>query len=238
MQVQALELLERKINYRFKDRALLVQALTHSSYANEIDSSLENNERLEFLGDAVLELCVSEELFHRFPQEREGALTSLRARLVNESALSATARELQLQEHIFLGKGEESQGGRERDAVLCDALESLFGAVFLDAGFPQARTLILGLFTGKWPESGQFKKNKDFKSKLQEITQKHFADRPRYSLLRSFGPEHDKTYSVKLVLPDNSSYLAQASSVKKAEQLAAQKAIQAVQNGFKNNGEG
>ena len=233
MHTEQLFALEQKIDYRFKDRALLLQALTHSSYANEIDSSLTNNERLEFLGDAVLELCVSEELFQRFPQEREGTLTALRAQLVNEPALADTARDLNLQGYILLGKGEENQGGRERDAVLCDALESLFGAVFLDAGFARVKRLIISLLNGRWPESGKFKKNKDFKSRLQEITQKYFADRPRYALLESFGPEHDKTYSVQLILPDGNTFLARASSVKKAEQMAAQQAIQAFAEGLK-----
>lgn len=225
MSSDALHLLEQKIHYRFKNKDLLRQALTHSSYANEIDTTLENNERLEFLGDAVLELCVSQELFQRFPADREGVLTCLRAQLVSEAALADTARDVGLQKFLLLGKGEENQGGRERDPVLCDVLESLFGAVFLDGGFTQARELILKLFAKKWPKSGKFKKNKDFKSKLQEMTQRFYAERPRYVLKGSFGPEHEKTYSVHLYLPSGECYQAEGGSVKKAEQLAAQKAL-------------
>ena len=216
---------EQKIGYHFKDRALLLQALTHSSYANEIDQTLENNERLEFLGDAVLELCVSQELYHRFPDVREGVLTCFRAQLVSEAALADSARNLGIQPYLLLGKGEENQGGRERNSILCDVLESLFGAIFLDGGFQQVNALIMRLLAPKWPKSSTFQKNKDFKSNLQEITQKHFADRPRYSLRDSFGPEHAKIYSVQLRLPNGERYQAEAGSVKKAEQLAAQKAL-------------
>mgnify|MGYP006288732471 CR=1 FL=1 len=222
--------IEQTIGYHFNNQDLLRQALTHSSYANEIDQTLENNERLEFLGDAVLELCVSQELFLRFPDEREGVLTCLRAQLVSEAALADTARHLGLQQYLLLGKGEENQGGRERNSILCDVLESLFGAVFLDGGFSRVNSLILELLSKKWPKSGKFKKNKDFKSRLQEITQKLFSDRPRYTLQDSFGPEHEKTYAVRLSLPNGQHYHAEAGSVKKAEQLAAQKALHDLTN--------
>lgn len=230
MHNEQLATFEQTIGYQFKNRALLLQALTHSSYANEFDQTLENNERLEFLGDAVLELCVSQELYLRFPEEREGVLTCLRAQLVSEAALADTARSLGVQKYLLLGKGEENQGGRERDSILCDVLESLFGAIFLDGGFSRVNELILNLLSPKWPKSGKFKKNKDFKSRLQEITQKFFSDRPRYTLRNSFGPEHEKIYAVQLSLPNGQQYHAEAGSVKKAEQLAAQKALSDLKN--------
>jgi ribonuclease-3 len=216
---------QQKLGYRFVNPLLLRTALTHSSYANESDTEVEHNERLEFLGDAVLELCTSEELYKRYPDVREGDLTNLRAKLVSEPTLAEIGRRIHLQEFIFLGKGEEAQGGRERDAVLSDALESLFGAVFLDGGFEASKQVILRLYKDLWPASIHGPRRKDFKSKLQEATQQLFKDRPKYSLVDSYGPEHAKTYHVRLTLPDGRSVEASASSLKKAEQMAAQEAL-------------
>lgn len=215
------------LGYHFRDPQLLQTALIHSSYANEHDGSIQHNERLEFLGDAVLELIISEALYTGYPQTREGELTRMRARLVSESSLAEMARRLGLQEHLYLGRGEEHQGGRERNSVLCDALESIFGAVFLDSGFQEAKRVILRLFSGAWPKRIRSGPRKDAKSRLQEITQKHYQDRPKYHLRESFGPEHAKSYQVELTLPDGRTSTAIASSVKKAEQLAAEKALQA-----------
>ncbi|MFP4214232.1 MAG: ribonuclease III [Desulfohalobiaceae bacterium] len=221
--------LQMDIGHEFQEQGLLLQALTHSSYANETDSQAKNNERLEFLGDAVLELCISAELYQRFPQAREGDLTRIRSRLVSEPTLAELARGLGLQEHLFLGRGEESQGGRERDAVLCDALESVFGAVFLDSGYHSAQGVILGLFQDLWPSSPELPDKKDYKSSLQELTQKLFKARPVYTLQDSFGPEHAKTYQVELALPDGRTFTARESSLKKAEQAAARQALQELQ---------
>ncbi len=218
--------LENIIGYHFNNPNLLKKALTHSSYANEIDPSLKNNERLEFLGDAVLELCISEELFYRFPKSREGGLTNVRSHLVNEQSLANLARNLQLQDYVFLGRGEECQGGRERNAILCDALESIFGAVFLDGGYDQAKKLVNRLFEPLWPKRISQPVKKDYKSRLQEITQGRFKERPCYRLQNSSGPEHAKTYTVDLRLPNGKHFQAQASSVKKAEQLAAKEALE------------
>ncbi len=223
-------LLQDKIKYHFSSPDLLLNSLTHSSYANEIDTSITHNERLEFLGDAVLELCISEEMFLRYPEAREGRLTSLRAKLVNESTLAMLARKIELQDFLLLGKGEENQGGRERDTILCDSLESLFGAIFLDGGYKEAKKIILRLYQDLWPDDILKPSKKDFKSRLQEITQKRFKDRPIYILKNSFGPEHAKTYQVQLVLPDGITYEAEATSVKKAEQMAARKAIRDFQS--------
>lgn len=217
--------LQEKIGYTFTDQALLHQALTHSSYANEFDTSLAHNERLEFLGDAVLELSVSETLYSRFPQVREGILTNMRSKLVSEPTLARLARRLQLGQCLFLGKGEERQGGRDRDAVLCDALESLFGAIFLDSGYSTVREVIVELFRPLWPAHLPQERKKDFKSRLQELTQKKFQARPTYSLIDSQGPEHAKIYTVELTLPNGSICLASSTSMKKAEQCAAEQAL-------------
>jgi ribonuclease-3 len=228
MHEDRLHRVETAVGHAFSDRELLRTALTHSSYANEWDSSLPHNERLEFLGDAVLELSISQELFMRYPQAREGDLTRLRARLVSEPSLAELARDIELPQHILLGKGEESQGGRDRDAILCDCLEAVFGAVFLDAGYERSREVILALFSDKWPPCIQKPRKKDYKSRLQEITQKLFKARPTYTLQESYGPEHAKVYRVRALLPDGTVFEAEDSSVKKAEQQAACSALQSL----------
>lgn len=223
---QQIEKFEKIIGYKFKDKKLLITALTHSSYKNENHHIEEHNERLEFLGDSVIELCVSEELLKRFQHAREGELTSTRAYLVNESSLATLARKIKLNQFILLGKGEEAQGGRERDANLCDALEALVGAIFLDGGYLKAKKFVLFLFKEMWPSKCIEKVKKDYKSHLQEITQKLYKERPKYIVLDSFGPEHAKSYRVQVILPNNESYEAVGTSIKGAEQLAAKKAIE------------
>ncbi|MFO7802414.1 MAG: ribonuclease III [Desulfovermiculus sp.] len=221
-----LDELHTKIGYTFSDPTLVLQALTHSSYANEYDTSMAHNERLEFLGDAVLELSVSEILYSRFPQAREGILTSMRSKLVSEPSLARLARRLQLGRFLFVGRGEERQGGRDRDAVLCDALESVIGAVFLDSDYATARNVIIELFQPLWPARLPQERKKDFKSRLQELTQREFQARPTYTLIGSHGPEHAKVYTVELTLPNNCTCRASSTSLKKAEQCAAEQALQ------------
>ena len=217
--------LQRDIPYRFDQVKLLMAAMTHSSYANEQQDVAEHNERLEFLGDAVLELCISEDLYRRFPGAREGDLTAMRSRLVNQEALAGLAKKIDLDKNIILGKGEEAQGGRERDALLGDAFEALIGAVFLDGGFEAVRMVVRGLFEESWPEREAKPKSKDGKSRLQEATQYLFKARPAYSLLSSEGPEHDKVFRVRLELPEGTVFIAEGSSVKRAEQAAAHAAL-------------
>jgi ribonuclease-3 len=149
----AWEELERGLGYVFRDAGLLAAALTHSSFANEADGGGPHNERLEFLGDAVLSLCVSSELFARFPGAQEGDLTRLRSRLVNASSLAELARGIGLDRHLRLGRGEENQGGRTRDALLGDAFEAVLGAVYEDGGFASARELVRRLFAEQWPRT-------------------------------------------------------------------------------------
>ncbi len=225
-----LENLQIKLGYFFKDSNLLTQALTHSSFANE--HSLENNERLEFLGDAVLELCISRVLFFGFPDASEGHLTKLRAGLVSEYSLARVARFLSLGDCILLGKGEEHQGGRDRDSVLSDTLEAVLGAVYLDSGYSAALECIQKVFKEYIPESLEFLPScKDYKSRLQEATQSLFKARPVYTLMDSIGPEHEKIYRVQVELPNGVKVDARESSVKKAEQKAAGKAIRKLSEG-------
>ncbi len=218
--------LQRDIPYHFDQVKLLMAAMTHSSYANERQDGTEHNERLEFLGDAVLELCISEELYRRFPDTREGELTAMRSRLVNQETLADLARKTGIGRALILGKGEEAQGGRERDSLLSDAFEALLGAIFLDGGFAAAQEAVRGFFAERWPGQGEKRlKNKDGKSRLQEVTQHLFGARPLYSLIGSEGPEHDKLFRVRLELPEGTVLTAEGSSVKRAEQAAAHAAL-------------
>ena len=229
MQESLLHNLEKRLHYSFRDRELLLLALTHSSYANEHIHIEEHNERLEFLGDAVLELSISEELYKRYTSVPEGSLTSMRSKLVSEPALAVLGRQLNIAPSLFLGKGEEYQGGRDRDAILCDVMEAIFGAIFLDSSYEEAKKCILKLYADKWPETPTnigYERLRDFKSRLQECTQQIFKERPVYYLENSTGPEHAKTYQVRVQLPNGEQTTAAESSVKKAEQQAARKALE------------
>lgn len=216
-----LETIEERIGYTFTDKSLLATALTHSSYANEHGGEAAHNERLEFLGDAVLELCVSSELFTLFPDAREGDLTRMRAKIVSQPFLTDLAREYSVDVALLLGKGEESQGGRERPSLLSDAFEALLGAVYLDGGFAAASGVVRTVFKGKWPVKKQGGLAKDCKSRLQEVTQQRYKERPVYTLVDSSGPEHAKVFTVRVTLPDNRAFTSDGPSLKRAEQLVA-----------------
>jgi len=212
---QNLKRLQSVISHQFSQVKYLTCALTHSSHANEVDQVAEDNERLEYLGDAVLELTVSEMLYSRFPEAAEGMLTRLRAGLVSEPALAAVARDLGLDTLILLGKGEEAQGGRERDSILSDALEAVFGAVFLDGGYEAAKQSVAAVLSQRVPDLPESPREKDPKSRLQELTQNLFKARPVYALAQSLGPEHAKTFEVELTLPDGRMVSARGPNMKK-----------------------
>ncbi len=217
--------LQTTIGHTFADVHLLEQAMTHSSWANEQNGEIEHNERLEFLGDAVLELCVSEKLFTNFDHAREGELTRIRSRIVSKTGLEQLARNLGLEQYLRLGKGEESQGGRDRASLLSDAFEAMLGAVFLDAGYAAASGVVLRLLEKDIAAHYMPSYTKDHKSRLQEITQKLFKARPLYILLGSSGPEHAKSFDVKVTLPDERVFIASGPSMKRAEQIAAEQAV-------------
>ncbi|WFS62130.1 ribonuclease III [Pseudodesulfovibrio thermohalotolerans] len=213
------------IHHRFAQVKFLETALTHSSFANE-QNGFEDNERLEFLGDAVLELCISEEGFKRYPSAHEGQLTRIRSQLVKEQSLAAIARNLKLDEYIRLGRGEELQGGRDRDALLADAFEAVLGAVFLDSGFEAARRTIQEIFESMWPARAMLPETKDYKSRLQEVAQDLFRDRPVYMLAGTSGPEHEKLFEVEVALPRGEKFRGAGTSVKRAEQESARIALE------------
>ncbi|WP_045222411.1 ribonuclease III [Desulfonatronum thioautotrophicum] len=216
---------QKHIRYAFGDVALLTQALSHSSFANESPGRGQSNERLEFLGDAVLELCITEELYVRYPDANEGQLTTFRAMLVNEAVLAELSRKLRIDQALFLGRGEENQGGRQRQSLLSDAFEALLGAIFLDGGYFESRRWVREQFDGLWPRQVEIAMDKDHKTKLQELTQQHSRDRPTYFLEGSSGPEHERTFHVLLKLPTGEEFRDSGSSVKKAEQNAARQAL-------------
>lgn len=209
----------------FTDEAVLFEAFTHSSYVNEHRrKSFVDNERLEFLGDAVLELAVSQYLFHRYPKMTEGELTKLRASIVCEPSLVHLANELKLGDYILLGKGEENTGGRQRPALLADVFESLVGALFLDQGLdPVIELLEQVMFTKV--EIGAFSKVTDYKSQLQELVQQDNAGQLKYEIIEEKGPAHSRIFVSQVLLDTEPLGEGSGRSKKEAEQQAAQLAI-------------
>ena len=217
--------LEAAIGYRFKNITLLQNALTHSSYANERwHNSLKSNERLEFLGDSILGMVVAEYLYKTFPDRPEGELTRLRADMVCEKTLAAVAARIELGRHLMLGNGEEQSGGRSRDSILADAVESVIAASFLDGGMEAARKLIEKFILVEVP----IKKlnNADYKTALQELVQQKKNQTLSYRLVGESGPDHDKRFDVEVSLNGRVIGIGTGSSKKRAEQMAAQDALE------------
>ncbi len=223
---QGMQILQDNLVYRFADGALLVEALTHKSYSNEQPGrAIACNERLEFLGDAVLDLVVSRYIFRRYPDAQEGELTRIRAEVVSEKGLAVVARRLQLGRYLLLGRGEERSGGRDKVSLVANALEALLGAVFCDGGFEPACNVAERLFADPIAEAAQRKHGLDHKTHLQEITQARYALVPEYVLVCEDGPEHRRHYTVEVRLADKPLGQGQGTTKKKAEQQAALLAI-------------
>ncbi len=191
--------LEQDLGIPFHDKSLLRRALTHRSYLNEVDDvTWEDNERLEFLGDAIIDFIVAEYLYHRFPEMREGVLTAVRANLVRRDTLAQFAREIRLGEYLLMGSGEEQSGGREREATLCAAFEALVGAVYLDQGLDVTRRFILSFVERALPQALDRALRKDAKTRLQEWSQATLRITPRYVTVSAEGPDHAKTFTVEV----------------------------------------
>lgn len=216
--------LEETIGYQFNDNELLEQALSHSSYANESKETRASNERLEFLGDSVLSLVVSQYIFEHFRKLPEGELTKMRASLVCEKALHQFAVQIGLGAHMLLGKGEENTGGRERVSILADAFEALIAAIFIDGGMNAARNFIHGIVLSK-ENLDKVQNSRDYKTMLQEIVQKNPEERVEYKLIKESGPDHNKVFSVGVFLNSNIIGSGKGKSKKRAEQMAAKEAI-------------
>ncbi len=224
-----LDRLEQKLGYKFKNRDFLIQALVHRSYSNEKNTrKIEDNERLEFLGDAALELAISDIMFHEFPHYTEGELSKLRALIVNERQLSKLAEELELGKAILLGKGEELTGGRTKPSVLADCMEAVLAAVYLDGGYRELREVVNRLFSGLFMGSKSPLEvlNRDFKTRLQEYTQNEYKETPTYELEKETGPDHDKTFYVSVLVGDKKVGFGVGKSKKAAEQKAAEEALE------------
>lgn len=216
---------EELINYRFNNRKLLIQALSHSSYANENKNPRGCNERLEFLGDSVLSVVVSDYLYKNLNTVAEGDLTKLRASLVCEKSLHGFALQINLGEFILLGKGEENTGGRQRPSILADAFEAVIAAVYLDGGMEAARKHILR-FIPKDPVHGAKMAYGDFKTVLQEVVQKNPEEKVEYVLIGEEGPDHNKRFVVEVMLNSQVIGKGKGRSKKDAEQLAAKEALE------------
>ena len=215
--------LEKIINYSFKDDKLLYRALSHSSYANESKSE-GSNERLEFLGDAVLSIIVSDRIFKNYKQLPEGELTKIRASLVCEKSLFEFAKEIQLDKFILLGRGEKLNHGNQRPSILSDAFEALIAAIYLDGGLESATKFVLG-FVDKEIATNHINSFNDYKTNLQEIIQKNPEEKVEYVLVDECGPDHDKKFTVEVKLNGQTIGTGFAKSKKMAEQNAAKEAL-------------
>lgn len=216
--------LESAIGYEFKNQELIHEALSHSSYANEKKKQRQSNERLEFLGDSVLSVVVSQYLFEHYPELPEGELTRIRAALVCEKSLYKFALKIKLGDYLLLGKGEAHTGGRERPSILADAFEAVIAAVYLDGGLEAARTHILHFIPKHIPEKRSMLFG-DYKTALQEVIQKNPEEKVDYKLIEESGPDHNKTFVVEVCLNSNVIGKGVGKSKKEAEQMAAQEAL-------------
>lgn len=216
--------LEHNLGYSFKNKSLLTNALTHSSYANEKRNGVHSNERLEFLGDSVLSVIVADYLYKEFENLPEGELTKLRASLVCEKALCQFSRELSLGEFLLLGKGEEKGGGRERDSILADAFEAVLAAIYLDGGMEIARKHVMRFILRELTHTDD-EVFKDYKTALQEIIQRNPEESVTYILTDEKGPDHDKVFEVEVHLNSNVIGKGKGKSKKAAEQAAAKEAL-------------
>ena len=218
--------LEERLGYQFQNRALLENALTHSSYANEHrEVGMPSNERLEFLGDSVLGMVVADHLYREHPQMPEGELTRTRAAMVCEDSLVEVARALDLGRCLRLGKGEDAGGGRERPSILADATEAVIAAIYLDGGIAQARRVIRALILGNEEELSA---SRDYKTALQELIQKESGSKLTYRLVAETGPDHAKRFTMEVELNGTTVGAGEGRTKKAAEQAAARAAIAAL----------
>ncbi len=223
---EALRDLEEVMGYLFEDPSLLDQALTHKSYANEHGPEARDNERLEYLGDAVLDLVVSRLLYDLSPPLSEGKMSKIRAFLVSEPSLERVARTLGLGPLIRLGRGEEQTGGREKASILSGAFEALVAAIYLDGGFDLAFQFVEALFRPILEQEGTGVLRRDYKTRLQEYCQARYGRTPVYRLVREWGPDHDKTFEVEIRLGNRTLGRGRGRNKKEAEQRAAQDALE------------
>jgi ribonuclease III len=223
--LQQLTVLQEKLHYVFRKPDLLSTALTHRSYANEnMQLCASDNERLEFLGDAVLGLCISDLLMKKHPDFDEGTLSKIRSLLVNEQPLADLAAKLDLGNCLLLGRGEDHSGGRAKESLLANALEAVIAAIYLDSGFSKTKTILKRLMSPLLNDEALTAQCFDYKTALQELCQKKYKSAPLYTLLDESGPDHDKTFEVEVTLGDDTRQTGRGKSKKDAQKQAAQKA--------------
>lgn len=228
--VDSTEALQARLGYRFTDSSHLERALTHRSYANEVSPGTfgADNERLEFLGDAVLDLVLSDLLMKRFPVDTEGGLSKKRASLVNEDSLAGIAVELGLENLIKVGRGEARNGGSRKPRILASTLEAVFGAIFSDGGYQAVAPVIEAAFRSRIEEVGNagIDYQADFKTRLQERAQELYRETPTYKVEGEFGPDHDKVFEISVSIGDKRLAVGRGRSKKAAEQDAARQALE------------
>ena len=218
--------LEALLGYRFQEKDLLAQALTHRSYVHEnLGANSRDNERLEFLGDAILNAVITHVLTDRFPDRSEGELTRIRAAIVNKRTLSSLARRLGLGRFVFLGRGEGLTGGREKTSILADCYEALVAAVYLDGGYEAVCRMIPFHFSETLVRAAQKLRGEDFKTLLQQETQRRYRAVPRYATVRETGPDHEKRFHVSVSIQGVTTGEGAGKTKKEAEQRAAQEAL-------------
>jgi ribonuclease-3 len=213
--------LEISINYKFKDRKLLEEALTHKSSKKAF-----SNERLEFLGDAVLDLIIGEYLYHKFTELNEGDLSKLRASLVSEKGFEALAKKLDLGSYLYISMAEENNNGRYKPSLLANAFEALIGCIYLESGLDIARDIVLKILNKVHSKIDLNSLSKDYKTTLQELTQAKFGSIPTYSIVKTVGPDHNKVFTVEVCIDDKTIDQAEGKSKKEAQQKVAKKALE------------
>lgn len=213
-------LFQKKLGFVFKDSALLTEALTHKSTAKH-----RNNERLEFLGDAVIDLIIGEYLFKKFPKQQEGQLSKMRASLVSEKSLTKFAKEIDLGRYIYLSNAEESNKGRDKPSILSSAFEAIIGAIYIESGIEECKKIVYKLLEKIYPKIDFETIFSDYKTALQEVTQAYFGTIPQYKVVRATGPDHRKEFEIAVII-DNKIYATKRGTSKKdAQQKAAYEAL-------------
>lgn len=220
---------QKQVGIRFRNLDLLNLAFAHRSYANEAGASGGNNEKLEFLGDSVLGMVISEYLFSELPEKSEGDLAKIKSFVVSESILAEVAMKVGLDNYVLIGRGEECSGGRTKKAILADALEAIIGAYYVDSGLRQSSKFVLKLFVPSIDRVLENKHDKDYKTLLQEYVQKRFKTYPRYRVVHRHGPDHNRTFLTEVRIRNQSYGRGQGKNKKEAEQRAAAHAYQALQ---------
>lgn len=214
--MKSLEQLEQTLGYTFENKELLIEALTHKSYKQPY-----NNERLEFLGDAVLDLVIGEYLYNKFPKSNEGALSKMRASLVNEEGFTKLAKHIQLGNYIFISNAEDNNNGRNKPSLLSNAYEAIIGAIYLESGLAKVDAIVAQTIEKVYPEISLNTLFKDYKTALQELTQAEFGVTPEYRLLNSSGPDHQKEFEVAVFISNKKYAKAKGKSKKASQQEAA-----------------